>query len=315
MSKGLTLAAGAMAVSVSLAGVGCGWVAELKAKKNIKDAHALYQAQNYKGAAAKYEAALQEDPNTPAALFYLANSYDNLYKPSRQGEPENDGYLKKAVEYYNRAAEKEQDPTLRQRALQFLVAAYGPDKLNDPTQAEPVVQRIIQMEPNEPTNYFVLAKIHEDSGDYEKAEAALLKAKEVRPNEPAVYSTLAGYYNRQGDFDKTIAALEERATREPDNPEAHYTISAYYEEKVRKDFRLDAPTKADYIRKGLEATDRALKIKQDYMEALTYKNILLRQQANMEKDPARQAALIKEADRLRDRAIELRKKKVAGIGD
>jgi hypothetical protein len=36
-------------------------------------------------------------------------------------------------------------------------------------------------------------------------------------------------------------------------------------------------------------------------------------QANTEKDPAKQAALIKEADRLRDRAIELRKQKAAGV--
>jgi hypothetical protein len=49
------------------------------------------------------------------------------------------------------------------------------------------------------------------------------------------------------------------------------------------------------------------------MEALVYKNLLLRLQANMEKDPAKQQQLIKDADKLRDKAQELRKQKAAGV--
>ncbi len=90
--------------------------------------------------------------------------------------------------------------------MEYLVAAYGPDKLNDPSQAEPIVQQMIQMDPNEPANYFYLAKIYEEAGRYEDAEQTLLKAKGVKPNDPVVYTTLAGFYNRQGDFPKTMEA-------------------------------------------------------------------------------------------------------------
>ena len=107
---------------------------------------------------------------------------------------------------------------LGKRSLEYLVAAYGADKLNAPDQAEPVVQKMIQMDPTEPTNYFALAKIYEDAGAYNEAEQMYLKAKEVRPNDPTVYTTLAGYYNRQGQFDKTIQALEERAAEGADQP-------------------------------------------------------------------------------------------------
>ena len=99
--------------------------------------------QDYKRAAVKYEEALRADPKFTTPYFYLANSYDNLYKPTRQGEPENDSYLKKAVENYKIAAEREADPRIKKLALQYLVQAYGPDKLNDPAKAEPVVQRMI----------------------------------------------------------------------------------------------------------------------------------------------------------------------------
>ena len=53
---------------------------------------------------------------------------------------------------------------------------------------------------------------------------------------------------------------------------------------------------------GLEAVDKAIEIKSDYMEAVAYKNLLLRLQANLEKDPAKQQALLREADQLRDKA-------------
>ena len=174
------------------------------------------------------------------------------------------------------------------------------------------MQEMIKLNPNEPTNYFALAKIYEDNGDYEAAEQTFLKAKEVRPQEPTVYTQLAGFYNRQGDFDKTIDALQERAQREPNNPEAHHLIATYYWDKVYRDFRLPDTDKRKYIEAGIKSEDKAIELKGDYFEAITYKNLLLRLQANVEKDPARQQALLREADRLRDQAQELRKKQQAG---
>ncbi|HWP99626.1 MAG TPA: tetratricopeptide repeat protein [Vicinamibacterales bacterium] len=293
---------------------GCDKINVLKARKAFKDANVLYQRGDYREAAAKYEEALRLDPNLVVAYFYLANSYDNLYKPTRKGEPENDRYLDKAIEYYRIAAERETEPERKELALKFLVAAFGPDRKADPEQAEKYVRQMIQMEPQEPTNYFALAKIYEDVGRYEDAEQALLKAKDARPKDPQVYLQLAGFYNRQGEFEKTIQWLQERAALEPNNPEAYYLISTYYWEKAHRDFRLTEAQKRDYIMKGIEAADKAIALNPNYMEALTYKNLLLRLQANVEKDPAKQKALIAEADRLRNRAIELQKKRTAGIG-
>jgi tetratricopeptide (TPR) repeat protein len=299
--------------------VGCAKVGEIKAKKAFKSANQAYQAQDYKKAAGFYEEAVAADPNLAQAYFYLGNSYDNLYKPSKKGDPDNDALLTKAVENYQRAAEKlsaSDDPAnkkLGTLSLQYLVASYGPDKLNDPAKAEPVVQRMIQLEPGEPANYFALAKIYEDAGAYEEAEKMLQNAKQAKPSDPAVYMTLAGYYNRQGRFDKTIEALEERAQKEPNNPEAFYTIATYYWDEAYRDFKLKENEKKEFVGKGVEAVDHALQIKPDYTEALVYKNLLLRLQANMEKDPAKQQQLLKEADRLRDKAQELRKQKAAGV--
>jgi tetratricopeptide (TPR) repeat protein len=317
--SGASLLVGAMLAYGSLASIGCAKVGEIKAKKAFKAANQAYQAQDYKKAAALYEEAVGADPELAQAYFYLGNSYDNLYKPSKKGEPDNDALLSKAVDNYQKAAEKlssSSEPAnkkLGTLSLQYLVASYGPDKLNDPAKAEPVVQKMIQLEPGEPANYFALAKIYEDAGAYEEAEKVLQMAKQAKPSDPTVYMTLAGYYNRQGRFDKTIEALEERAQKEPNNPEAFYTIATYYWDEAYRDFKLKENEKRDYVGKGVEAVDHALQIKPDYTEALVYKNLLLRLQANLEKDPAKQQALLKEADRLRDKAQELRKQKVAGV--
>jgi tetratricopeptide (TPR) repeat protein len=299
--------------------VGCAKVGEIKAKKAFKSANQAYQQQDYKKAGDLYEETVAADPNLNSAYFFLGNSYDNQYKPSKKGDAANDALLAKAVDNYQKAAEKlstsskADDKKLGTLSLQYLVAAYGPDKLNDPAKAEPVVQKMIQLEPGEPSNYFALAKIYEDAGAYEEAEKVLQQAKAAKPTDPAVYMTLAGYYNRQGHFDKTIEALEERAAKEPNNPEAFYTIATYYWDEAYRDFKLKEAEKRAFVGKGVEAVDHALQIKPDYMEALVYKNLLLRLQANLEKDPAKQQQLIKDADKLRDKAQELRKQKAAGI--
>jgi len=314
MLRGLGRIASLAIVLAFAAGlVGCSQYGKLKAKQAFKDANVVYAQQDYKKAAVLYEEAIVQDPELSVAYFYLANSYDNLFKPSRKGEPENDAYLSKAIEYYTKASEKEQDPTLRKRSFEFLVAAYGPDKMNDPSQQEPIVNRMIQLDPQDATNYFALAKIREDAGDYEKAEEVLLQAKQARPNDPQVYLQLAGFYNRQEEFEKTIEALQQRAAIEPNNPEAFYTISTYYWDKAYRDFRLKEPEKKEFVLKGIEQVDKALALKADYMEALTYKNLLLRLQANLEKDTAKQSALLREADKLRDQALDLQKKQAAGI--
>jgi tetratricopeptide (TPR) repeat protein len=303
-------------LGLSLAATGCGkysWGA-LTAQKSYKDANALYSGSDWKAAAAKYEQALASDPSRSEIYFYLGNCYDNLFKASHKGEAENDAYIQKAIDNYQKAAEKDPKPEMKKLALQYLVAAYGPEKLDQPDKAEPIVQRMISLEPNEPTNYFALAKIYEDGGRYDEAEQTLLKAKEVKPNDPLVYTTLSGFYNRQGDFPKTIEALEKAAELEPKNPQGYQLLATYYWEKAYKDHRLTSPQRKEYIEKGLEATDKALALNADYADALTYKNLLLRMEGNEETDLAKRAALYKQADELREKAIEINKSRQSQPG-
>ena len=89
-----------VAAALVLTAVGCGKMGELKARKNYKEANQAYAQQDYKRASELYELTIQADPDNPGlanAYFYLGNSYDNLYKPARKGEKENDAFLTKGL--------------------------------------------------------------------------------------------------------------------------------------------------------------------------------------------------------------------------
>jgi tetratricopeptide (TPR) repeat protein len=296
-------------------------LSNIRAVKAFKDGNTLYQRGEFRGAIDKYEAALKLNSEyLGITYFFLGNSYENLYKPSKKGEPENDAYLLKAVENYKLATQKIKDtdqegPLIRKRSYEYLISAYGPDKLNDFSQAEPIALQMIGMEPNEPFNYQALGRLYEDQGRYEEAEAQFKKAVDLRPNDALGYQLLGGFYNRQGEFEKTMDAFYARANAEPKNPEAWHTIGTYYSTKALQDKRLTKKVALDYVMKGLAAEDKALALNEGYFEAYIFKNILLLQQANLETDPAKRAQLTKEAEAYRTKGLEIQKKQNASVAE
>src|SRR5438552_512564 len=190
-SSGASLAAAALLTLGALALVsttGCAKLNEVKAMRAYKEANKTYQAQDYKKASQGYAdtvAAAPDDDRVTPAYFFLANSLDNLWKPSKKGEPDNDKLLTTAVENYQKASDKlskSDNPDykkLSKLSLQYLVAAYGSDKLNDPAKAEPVLIDMINQDPTDTTLYTQLAKLYEDAGAYDDAERILLRAKNI----------------------------------------------------------------------------------------------------------------------------------------
>ena len=273
----------------------------------------MYAQQDYRNAAVEYKSAIEADPNLNEAYFFLANSYDNLYKPARKGNPLNDSFLQDALTNYKLASEKLVDEKpetklLRKRTLQFMAALYAKDKLNQPDEAEPVVKQLIAMEPGDTGSYFALVRIYEEAGKVEDAEEILKQAQAAAPDKTEVWSTSAQFYNRKGEFDRAVESFQRITQIDPKNPQNFYQIAQFCEEKVRKDFTLKTPQQADNLAKGLEAVDQALALRPDYFEALTYKNLLLRQQASkVEKNPAKQQELIKRAEEVYQKALEVQK--------
>jgi tetratricopeptide (TPR) repeat protein len=189
-------------VALSVAAAGCGKysISNIRSAKAFQDANGLYKRSDYAGAVARYEDALRLNPDLGFAYFFLGHSYENLYKPGAKDDQQNVAYLEKAAEHYRTAINKltgSTDPKeqeILRYSYEYLVAVYGPDKLNDFARAEPVVRELIAFEPNEPTTYRMLAKLYEDQGRLDEAEAQYLKSVEVQPTEAAGYQFLAQFY-------------------------------------------------------------------------------------------------------------------------
>src|SRR5438477_10750495 len=121
----------ALVLGLSVAAAGCGkysW-STLSAVKSFKDGNLLYAQKDWKRAAEKYEEvvarpdAMDKFPQLATAYFFLGNSYDQLYKPAKQGDATNDAYIQKAIANYRLAAQKNTDTAWKKSALQYLSAA------------------------------------------------------------------------------------------------------------------------------------------------------------------------------------------------
>ena len=322
MQKLRTLARYALILAITMPLVSCAFFDQLSAMRTFKEANFLYGRGEYEAAIEEYQVvldAVRADPEgelgqgMSIAYFYVANSYDSLFKPAFRGERENDAFLDSAEEYYQLAADNIPNAEFQKLSMQYLVSVYGPDKLNDPSRRSQMLQQMLTLEPENPDNYFVLAQLYEESGLATDAEMIYQAAVQLNADDPNGYLQLAGFYNRTGDFESTIGQLQARARVEPDNPEAYYTISTFYWEKAFRDFRITQDQKAEYVTAGLNAADQAIGLNDRYVDALVYKNILLRMQAGMlvceDTDDteciSQQEGLIAEADQLRNTAQDI----------
>jgi TonB family protein len=174
------------------------------------------------------------------------------------------------------------------------------------TKQELDLQKTLSTSPADTQALLELAKLQESRGAAAEAESTLLKIRQLDPSDAGTYRALAEVYRRWGQFDRAIESLQRAASLQPADPAAQHLVATYCFEMTRSQ-SVTAAEKAMYIQRGLAAEQRALDANPDYVEALVYKNLLLRTQANMEPDTAKQQALLAEADALRNRAMQLQK--------
>ena len=169
------------------------------------------------------------------------------------------------------------------------------------------LQAATSADPSNVAKWLKLAKLQEARDAIAEAEGTFKAALTSTGGARDVRMSMAGFFIRRGQFDKAIAELERAAAENPGDPAGHQLVATYYWDKAQKDPVLTPAEKLTYVDAGIAATDRALAVNADYIDALTYKNILLRTKANLELDGARRDGLIAEADALRNRAMALSK--------
>ena len=130
-------------------------------------------------------------------------------------------------------------------------------------------------------------------------------------NDLEAVRSVATLYAKQGNFNESLNWYEKITLLDNKNPESFYTYGVVCYEKVAKNPPADMAERMSIIEKGKRALERAIAIKPDYFEAMVYLSLLYRQQAPIETDPVKQQQLVAEANRIRDQAIAIVRKKKA----
>lgn len=312
--------------------LGCGipdYIDMLQAMRAFGKANEAYGKQEYEEAIGFYAEATANAPEEHVIVqttlrFFTASSHHLLYRPNVMDDPENEAHLDAALDGYEEtldvveriladpaeAQENKDAVALYERYAIEQLAGIHRDYLDDLEMAEHYFNRLIALDPSAPERYYALADVYEryhdpvDNPLIDKAIEMYEKPVELDPDDPIRYRQVANLLNKYGRFDETMDWLARARDVNPQNPEGYYLIATYYWDKVYRDPDLTQRDRAEFVDLGMEQLDQALEINDEYVDALVYKNLLLREKAKLE--PGNAAALTAQADEFRARALALR---------
>jgi tetratricopeptide (TPR) repeat protein len=292
----------------------------VKAQAAFKDGNKLYKEENYRKAIELYEKAVALKPDMAEAHFYLASSYQALFRPGKD-DPENKQRLEQAVDHYKQALDlnkltSDNLKKLRTNTLGALTGIYSEPPLQNYETALGYAQELVKDNPTDTKNLYAIANLYEKFGKIPEAEETYRKVTEVNPQDAKACGALAAFYNKplwegRSKFDQAIETLKRCTSLEPNDPAGYYKVATFYWDKAYRDPLLQDPQKNDYADKGLEQVDKALEMKPDYWEAIITKGLLYRVKAQVARNPKERQQLLEQAQTLQKQAMELRKEQQA----
>jgi tetratricopeptide (TPR) repeat protein len=244
---------------------------KVEARIEIRDANQAYEKEDYATALKGYIRARKIDPSFPDLDRLIGYSQIGLYVPDDKSAV-NEQHADAAIAELSRYLKKRPDDRIARDAL---INMYL--NANRTSQAIDYFRGYLQQKP----------------GDLEAVKS------------------VATLYAKQGNFNESLNWYEKITLLDSKNPESFYIYGVVCYEKVAKNPPADPNEKRTIITKGQSALAKAIQMKPDYFEAMAYLNLLYRQQALVETDPVKQQQLIAEADRIRNQAVEIIKKKKA----
>lgn len=265
--------AAATLVLLFLGAAGCD---KFKSKQLIREGNAYFKEQLYEDALKKYEQAQALDPDEVRLDKFVAMGNMALYNPGST-HPKDVAALEKSIEHFKKylAARPEDE-----KAAKFLVTTYmNAQKYDD-----------------------AIAYFKDFIGNHPKDSQAV--------------QTVAMLYAKKGDYENSIEWQKKRAVLEPTNADVFYTMGVTAWDKsynapgadISPEHGLTPEKRKEILDFGMASLDKAIEINPDYFEAMLYKNLMYRQYARIEGDPAKVAELTAKATEWQTKALEVRKK-------
>jgi tetratricopeptide (TPR) repeat protein len=244
----------------------------LKARMEIRDANDAYAKEQYSAALPHYVRARQIDPQSfPELDRMVGYCYIGLYLPDDK-DPQNEKMADNAIVELQKYLKKKPDDRVARDAL--IATMLNANKTSQAID-------------------FFRSYLTEHPADLEAVKS------------------IATLYAKEGNFNESLNWYEKITLLDKQNPEAFYIYGVVCYEKVAKNPPTDMNERLAIIEKGKAALQHAIDMKAEYFEAMAYLNLLFRQQALIETDPVKQQDLVKQADAVRNKAVEIIKAKKA----
>lgn len=231
----------------------------------MKKGNQYYNAKHYEEAVESYKKVIEHQPEYKEAQFNLGLAYLSLYQPGSTHEKDI-GYSQGAIKAFK-----------------------------DYLKLEPESEKV--------KNFLV--EICQKSNNHEEAIRFFEEEHSKHPDDVRTIGLIANLYTKIGEVDEALKWLQKRVDLEPENPEAYYSFAQTSWARSYNHMDLSLEERYAVLDKGLAAADKAVQLKPDYWEALTSKNLILRQKALVDPSPAQRLLFSQEADQYQKRAMEL----------
>jgi tetratricopeptide (TPR) repeat protein len=184
------LAAFCLSGMLSLA-AGCGGITA--ASKNTEGLQ-LYQQARYTDALREFQEASYADPSNADALYNMAATYHRIGK--QYNSPAD---LRMAEDYYNRCLDKNESHTPCYRGLAVLLAEEGRQP-----EAFHLLQNWAMKQPNSADARVEIARLSEEVGDKNAAKEYLIEALAKQSDNPRALTALAKLQEDSGNYQQAL---------------------------------------------------------------------------------------------------------------
>jgi tetratricopeptide (TPR) repeat protein len=259
-------------VALALLSLTAGGCNKFKSKQLIREGNAFFKEQMYDEALKRYNQAQALDPEEVRLDKFVAMGYMALYNPGST-HPKDLEALKKSIEHFKK----------------YLQAVPGDDKAAK-----------------------FLVTTYMNSQKYDEAIAYFKQWFTTHPTDEPAVQTIAMLYAKKGDFDQSMTWQKKRAELQPKNADIYYTMGVTCWQKSYDSVpeALDPVKRKEIIDFGMAQLIKADELRTDYYEAQLYINLMYREYAKMESDPAKVAELKAKADEWQKKALDARKRVV-----
>jgi tetratricopeptide (TPR) repeat protein len=287
---------------------------KLASNYHFGKANSFFRENQYRKAITEYEATLKYNPNLTQAYRFLGESYKQLYKPGVDSAL-NKELEKKTLDALTKAYEIEPN---NKDIIYSLGDMY--DKIKKFPEAEKLYLRIIQLQPENMSNYYVVAEFYKRySGDNKevakKAESMYLRRIETDPDNPQGYAYMATYLQEASGGPEEVLKSYERASEfwqkrislQPESAEAWLALGV---NQWSRSFRFQFLSREDRMKQAqaaLVSIQKAIDLDPNYPEPYAWMGPLYK--AVLAKlEPEKEGRYNAEGDRYLEKFQELRKR-------